>query len=159
MRDKMVADLELCNYSKGTCESDVRIAKKFVGHFMKPADELGAREVRTDLLTRLDLPRPSELHPLHTAVEVLEDNLGRLRLPSLQSARLPNLQSARLRPWRRLRPRLWRAPYQARAGPSGPEDLAPGLAPRGTTTTSGSVTPIGTSGPPGSCRYQARPPP
>jgi integrase/recombinase XerD len=52
-RDKMIADLQLGNYSLNTQKTYVRIAGTFVQHFMRPPDQLGEHEVRTFLLNRM----------------------------------------------------------------------------------------------------------
>lgn len=49
-RSRMVADLELANYSAGTIENYVRCADHFVQHYMRPPTELGEVEVRCFLL-------------------------------------------------------------------------------------------------------------
>jgi site-specific recombinase XerD len=48
----MLADLELRNYSKTTRANYVSAARRFVGHFMQPAEKLGEQEVREYLLYR-----------------------------------------------------------------------------------------------------------
>jgi hypothetical protein len=45
-RERMVAHLELCNYSATTKRGYLSVAKRFVARFMRPAEELGEPEVR-----------------------------------------------------------------------------------------------------------------
>lgn len=45
-RARMVADLELANYSAGTVERYLRCTDSFVAHYMRPPAELGETEVR-----------------------------------------------------------------------------------------------------------------
>lgn len=49
-RARMVADLELANYSRGTINQYLRCADTFVTHYMRPPLELGETEVRCFLL-------------------------------------------------------------------------------------------------------------
>lgn len=49
-RARMVADLELTNYSPGTINQYVRCADTFVAHYMRPPTDLGETEVRCFLL-------------------------------------------------------------------------------------------------------------
>jgi integrase/recombinase XerD len=49
---KMAQDLELRNFSKSTKDGYLRIAKSFVMHFWRPADEMGEREICIYLLNR-----------------------------------------------------------------------------------------------------------
>lgn len=50
LRERMSADLALKGYSAETRESYLYCARRFCGHYMRPAEELGAREVRCFLL-------------------------------------------------------------------------------------------------------------
>jgi site-specific recombinase XerD len=50
IRDKMLQDLKLRNYSEGTVDLYLSHARKFVAHFMKPPTELGEAAVREFLL-------------------------------------------------------------------------------------------------------------
>ena len=49
-RTRMLADLELANYAKGTIDHYLRCADTFVEHYMRPPSELGEVEVRCFLL-------------------------------------------------------------------------------------------------------------
>jgi len=46
IRDRMIIDLALAEYSEGTQEVYLSYAKKFVKHFMRSPEEMGAEEVR-----------------------------------------------------------------------------------------------------------------
>jgi integrase/recombinase XerD len=59
-RDRMKADLELRRYSKSTQDTYLRCAKHFVAHFMRPAQELGNKEVRAFLLHQVQDKKISE---------------------------------------------------------------------------------------------------
>lgn len=50
LRARMVADLQLANYSSGTIEQYVRCADNFAAHYMRSPGELGPTEVRCFLL-------------------------------------------------------------------------------------------------------------
>ena len=45
-RDAMLADMELRRYEPSTIKEYLRCARHFVGHYMRPAEELGETEVR-----------------------------------------------------------------------------------------------------------------
>jgi len=49
-QDKMKAELELRRYAKSTQDAYLRYAKNFVVHFMRPAEEMGEKEIREFLL-------------------------------------------------------------------------------------------------------------
>lgn len=72
-RDKMIADLELGNYSKNTRDAYLRIAKSFVKYFMRPADQMGEHEVRTYLLNRRKTVKPGTLGIDLAALKFLYD--------------------------------------------------------------------------------------
>lgn len=59
IRNKMIADLELGNYSPNTKEAYVRIAAAFVRHFRRPPEQMGEHEVRTYLLNRMERVKPA----------------------------------------------------------------------------------------------------
>lgn len=50
LRDKMDADLRLAGRSESTRRHYIGCARRFVKHFMRPAEQLGAKEVREFLL-------------------------------------------------------------------------------------------------------------
>jgi len=49
-QETMKAELELRRYAKSTQDAYLRYAKNFVAHFMRPAEELGEKEIREFLL-------------------------------------------------------------------------------------------------------------
>lgn len=59
--DKMTEALALGNYADNTRDAYVRIARAFVKHFRRPADEMGEHEVRTYLLNRKEKVQPATL--------------------------------------------------------------------------------------------------
>lgn len=50
MRERMVEELRLRGYSERTVKSYVEQVKRFVKHYMRPAEELGPEEIRSYLL-------------------------------------------------------------------------------------------------------------
>jgi site-specific recombinase XerD len=50
LRDKMISDFELANYSLNTRRDYLRCVRQFAGHFMRSPGELGKPEVRSFLL-------------------------------------------------------------------------------------------------------------
>jgi integrase/recombinase XerD len=67
-RDAMIADMELRRYSARTIEEYVRCARHFVGHYMRPAEELGEREVRGFLLHLVRVKKASPfVHKMYVA--------------------------------------------------------------------------------------------
>ena len=61
LQETMKADLELRGYSLKTRHEYIRCARNFVGHYMRPADQLGEAEVRGFLLhlLRVRMLRPA----------------------------------------------------------------------------------------------------
>jgi len=98
-RDKMIADLRLGNYSDNTRESYLRIAKTFVRHFRRPAEQMGEGEVRAFLLKRLEIVQPAtvvvELAALKFLYEVTlnrPDVVARIPYPKVRKP-LPDILS------------------------------------------------------------------
>lgn len=58
-QDRMIADLELRRYAPSTVKEYRRCARNFVAHFMRPAEEMDEREVRTFLLHLVRVKRVS----------------------------------------------------------------------------------------------------
>ncbi len=100
-RARMVADLELANYAKGTIGHYLRCADTFVAHYMRPPTELGETEVRCFLLHQQKVREvgPSGLTLFIAALKLLyERTLARpevvasLRFPKLPRT-LPDVLS------------------------------------------------------------------
>jgi integrase/recombinase XerD len=67
-RDQMLGDLELRRYSLSTKTEYLRCARNFVAYYMRPAEELGAPEVRAFLLHLVQVKHVSEAtHKMHVA--------------------------------------------------------------------------------------------
>lgn len=66
--DRMLADLQLRRYSPRTQSSYLSHARRFVAHYMRPAEELGATEVRAFLLHLIRVKRVSpSVHKMFVA--------------------------------------------------------------------------------------------
>ena len=67
-QDKMKAELELRRYAKSTQDAYLRYAKNFVAYLMRPAEELGEKEIRQFLLYLVRDKKVGEAcHKLHVA--------------------------------------------------------------------------------------------
>jgi integrase/recombinase XerD len=53
LKDRMAEDLELRAYRPGTCDSYLRCAEKFAGHFMRSPADMGEEEIREYLLYQM----------------------------------------------------------------------------------------------------------
>lgn len=68
-KERMRADLKRANYAESTTTKYLRECERFVAHYMRPVDELGAAEIRAYLDTLTD--RPSVLKLALAAMKYL----------------------------------------------------------------------------------------
>ncbi len=103
LRDGMHQDLRLRRYSKGTIDTYLCCARKFVAHFMRPPEEITRDEIRTYLLHLLEERKlsVSSYRQYRAAIKFLYEvtlglpwNVERI-LPPRQEKRLPQVLSRR----------------------------------------------------------------
>ena len=100
-KDSMTAELELRNYSESTKESYLKRARAFVQFHMRPAEQLGAEDVRSYLIHRKQTVHPSTLAVDVAALKFLykdvlhrPDVVERVRRPKIPK-HLPDILSGR----------------------------------------------------------------
>jgi integrase/recombinase XerD len=71
MKQRMMEDLELRCYKRGTCESYVRCAERFAAHFMRSPAEMGESEIREYLLSEKRKTGPGSLKMSVAALKFL----------------------------------------------------------------------------------------